>query len=136
MLGLTFLSKLDWGSYIISIAKAAPKKIGALIYSLKFLSHELALYIYKSTIHPCIEYEKCSQLNSSKCSQLNSSLGIALVDVLLNWLNWFHFLFLEGDLLVILIDCMIFLSPFLDVTKISMSTISLLTQLDSEILFL
>ena len=24
----------------------------------------------------------------------------------LNWLNWFHFLILEGDLFVILIDCM------------------------------
>ena len=30
MLGLTFLSKLDWGSYIISTAKTASKKIGAL----------------------------------------------------------------------------------------------------------
>ena len=29
MLGLTFSSKLDWGSYIISIAKTAFKKIGA-----------------------------------------------------------------------------------------------------------
>ena len=32
MLGLTFSSKLDWGSYIISIAKTASKKIGALIH--------------------------------------------------------------------------------------------------------
>ena len=31
MLGLTFPSKLDWGSCIISIAKTASKKIGALI---------------------------------------------------------------------------------------------------------
>ena len=30
MLGLTFSSKLDWGSYMISIAKAASKKIRAL----------------------------------------------------------------------------------------------------------
>ena len=30
MLGLTFPSKLDWGSYIISIAKTVSKKIGAL----------------------------------------------------------------------------------------------------------
>ena len=30
MLGLTFSSKLDWGSYIISTAKTASKKIGAL----------------------------------------------------------------------------------------------------------
>ena len=56
MLGLTFSSKLDWGSYIISIAKTASKKIGALIRSMKFLSPEVALYLYKSTIHPCIEY--------------------------------------------------------------------------------
>ena len=52
MLGLTFSSKLDWGSCIVSIAKAASKKIGAL----KFLSPEVALYLYKSTIRPCMEY--------------------------------------------------------------------------------
>ena len=56
MLGLTFSSKLDWGSYIVSIAKIASKKIGALIRSMKFLSPEVALYLYKSTIQPCIEY--------------------------------------------------------------------------------
>ena len=56
MLGLTFSSKLDWGSYIISIAKTESKKIGALIRSMKFLSPEVALYLYKSTIHPCMEY--------------------------------------------------------------------------------
>ena len=55
MLGLTFSSKLDWGSYIISIAKTASKKIGALIRSMKFLSPEVALYLYKSTIWPCME---------------------------------------------------------------------------------
>ena len=56
MLGLTFFSKLDWGFYIISIAKTASKKIGALIRSMKFLSPEVALYLYKSTIRPCMEY--------------------------------------------------------------------------------
>ena len=56
MLGLTFSSKLDWGSYIISIAKTASKKIGALICSIKFLSPEVAVYLYKSTICPCMEY--------------------------------------------------------------------------------
>ena len=56
MLGLTFSSKLDWGSYIVSIAKTASKKIGALIRSMKFLSPEVALYLYKSTIRPCMEY--------------------------------------------------------------------------------
>ena len=38
MLRLTFFSKLDWGSYIISFAKTASKRIGALIRSMKFLS--------------------------------------------------------------------------------------------------
>ena len=56
MLGLTFFSELDWGSYIVSIAKIASNKIGALIRSMKFLSPEVALYLYKSTIRPCMEY--------------------------------------------------------------------------------
>ena len=64
------------------------------------------------------------------------SIGITLVDVLQNWFNWFHFLFLEGGLLVILIDCMSFLSPFLDATRMSMSTVSFFAQLDSGILYL
>ena len=55
MLGLTFSSKLDWGCYIISVAKTASKKSGALIRSMKFLSPEVALYLYKSTISPCME---------------------------------------------------------------------------------
>ena len=56
IMGLTFSSKLDWVSYIISIAKTASKKIGALIRSMKFLSPEVALYLYKSTIRPCVKY--------------------------------------------------------------------------------
>ena len=56
MLGLTFSSKLDWGSYIISIAKTASKKIGALIRSMKFLSLEVDLYLYKSSIQSSMEY--------------------------------------------------------------------------------
>ena len=64
------------------------------------------------------------------------SIGIILVDVLQDWINWFQFLLLEGSLLVILIDCMIFLSPFLHVTRMSMSTVPFLEQLDSGILCL
>ena len=56
ILGLTFYSKLDWGSYIISIAKTASKEIETLIRSMKFLSPEVALYLYKYTIWPCMEY--------------------------------------------------------------------------------
>ena len=160
MLGLTFSSKLDWGSYIVSIAKAASKKIGALIRSMKYLSTEVALYLYKSTIWPCMEYcchvwagapscylELLDKLQKQIFRTVGPSLAASLetlahrrnvaslslfleVDVHLKWLNWFHFLILVGGLLVILIDCMIFLSPFLDVTRMSMSTVSFLTQLD------
>ena len=56
MLGLTFSSKLDSRSYVISIAQTASKKIGTLIHSMKFLSPEVALYLYKSAIRPCMEY--------------------------------------------------------------------------------
>ena len=49
MLELTFSSELDYGSYIICIAKTASKKVGALIRSVKFLSPEVALYT-------CMEY--------------------------------------------------------------------------------
>ena len=38
MLGLAFSSKLDCGSYIITIAKTALETIGVLIRSMKFLS--------------------------------------------------------------------------------------------------
>ena len=169
MLGLTFSSKLDWGSYIISIDKTASKKIGALIRSMKFLSPEVALYLYKYIIRPCMEYcchvwagapncymELLDKLQNEYAGLLVFqlllllnpwliikmwlasvfSIGITLVDVLQNWLNRFHFLFLEGGLLVILIDCMIFLSPFLDVTRMSTSTVSFLAQLDCRILCL
>ena len=149
MLGLTFSSKLEWGSYIISIAKTASKKIGALIRSMKFFSPEVALYLYKSTIRPCMEYcchvwagapscylELLDKLQKRICRIVGPSLAASLEPLahrqnvtslslfyrcyfgryaLQNWLNWFHFLFLEGGLLLILIDCIIFLSSFLDV---------------------
>ena len=52
--GMNFSSKLDRD--IISIAITAPKKIRALIRPMKFLSPEVAHYLYKSSIQPCIEY--------------------------------------------------------------------------------
>ena len=50
MAELSFSSKLYWRYYIISIAKTASKNIDALIRSMKFLSAEVALYFYKSTV--------------------------------------------------------------------------------------
>ena len=59
--------------------------------------------------------------------------SINLVDIHLNQLNWFHFLIFKGGLLVILMDSLIFLLPLFDVTRMSMSTVSFLAQLDSGI---
>ena len=56
MLGLTFSSKLDWSSCIISITKTASKKIVAVIYYMKFFTPEFTLYPYKSSIQSCMAY--------------------------------------------------------------------------------
>ena len=89
--GLNFSSKLDWGSYIISIAKTVSKKIGALIRSMKFLSPEFALYFSKSTIRPCMEYfchvwagapscylELLDKLQKRICGTVGPSLAVSL----------------------------------------------------------
>ena len=52
ILGLKFFSKLEWSSYIISIVKTPPNKIGVLICSLNFLSPDVSLCLCKSTIQP------------------------------------------------------------------------------------
>ena len=90
MLGWAFSSKLDWSSYIISIAKTASKKIGALIRSFKFLSQGIALYLYKCTIQSCIEYchvwagapscylELLDKLQKQICRTVGPSLAASL----------------------------------------------------------
>ena len=91
MLGLTFCSKLDLGSYIVSVAKTASKKIGALIHSMKFLSPEVALYLNKSTIRPYMEYfcdvwagapgcylELLDKLQKRICMTVGPSLAVSL----------------------------------------------------------
>ena len=59
-----------------------------------------------------------------------------MVDFHLNWLKLCHFLILAGGPRIILVDCMIFLSPFLDVIRMSMSAVFFLTQIQSGILCL
>ena len=75
MLRLTFSSKLDWGSYIISFTKS-----GALIHSMDFFSPEVALYLYKSIIGLCLGW--CSQLLLGIAKQLQkqvcSTIGLSL----------------------------------------------------------
>ena len=165
MLGLTFSSKLDWSSYIISIAKTASQKIVPLILYMKFLSPELCISIYlpyahawntaltsglmslvatgncqisQKNRHAILSLLHLPLLNHQLIAEMQRasvfSIYITFVNINLNWLYWFHFLSLEGGLLVILIDCMIFLSPFLYISRISMSTGSLLGQLGSGII--
>ena len=50
LLGLSFSSTLGRGPYIESVAKATSRKIGALIRSKSYLTPEVVLYLYKSTI--------------------------------------------------------------------------------------
>ena len=166
MLGLTFSSKLDWGSYIISIAKTASKKIGALIRSMKFLSPEVALYLYKSTIGPCMEYcchvwagapscylDLLDKLQKRICRIVGPLLAASLEPLAhrrnvasLSLFYRYYFGRCSSELAQLVplpfsrgrstrySDCMIFLSPFLDVTRMSMSTVSFLAQLNSGIL--
>ena len=87
MLGLTFSSKLDWGSKL---------DVASLCL----------LYRYY--------FGRCS-------SELAQLVPIP---------------FSRGGLLIILIDCMIFLSPFLDATRMSVSAVSFLAQQGCGILCL
>ena len=70
--------------YIISIAKTASKKIGALIRSLKFLSTEIVLYLYHTAMHRILSYlgwcpqlllELLDKLQKQICRTVGSSLA-------------------------------------------------------------
>ena len=56
ILRLSFSSKLDCGSYIISIVKTVSNKIGTLIRSMKFCPPEVSLCLFKSIIRLWMEY--------------------------------------------------------------------------------
>ena len=99
MLGSTFSSKLNLSSYIISIAKTASKKIGALIRSMKVLSPEVALYLYKCKIWPFMEYcchiwagapscslELLEKLQKPVCRTVVPSLAASLEPLAYRWI--------------------------------------------------
>ena len=122
MLGLSFSSKLDCSSYITSTAKTAPKKIEALIQSIKFCSSEVAPYLYESTMWlsnefcchawacvPTCYLDVLGKLQKQVCRTVDSWLAASLEPLAqcqnvaslglfyryyfgLNWPNWFHFL--------------------------------------------
>ena len=166
---MTFSSKQHWGSYIISIAKTVSKKIGALICSMKFLSPEVALYLYKSTKWPSMEYcchvwagapsyylELLDKLQKWICRTVGPSLA-ASVEPLAHCRNvaslslfcryYFGrcsselaqlvpFPYSRGRSALYSDRLHDFSVIFLDVTRMSMSKVSFLAQLDSGIVCL
>ena len=72
MLDLSFSSWSNWHSY-------NGASIGALIYSMRFLSPEVALYLSRSTMQPCIEY--CCHV----CAGIPSCCSGMLLNKLQKW---------------------------------------------------
>ena len=133
---------------------------------MKFLSPEVGLYLYKSTVRLCMEYyghlwsgaPSCylELLQKRLCRTVGPSLAASLETVAhrrnvaslslfcryyfgrcsSELVQLFPFPLLEEGPLVILIDCTIFLPLFRDVTTMSMSTVFFLAQLGSGILCL
>ena len=56
LLGLTFSNSLTWNEYVEAIAKSAAQKVGSLYRARAYLTPECILYLYKSSIRPCMEY--------------------------------------------------------------------------------
>ena len=131
---------------------------------MKFLAPEVALYLYKSIIYPCMVYcchvwagtpscylELLDKLQKRICRTVGPSLAVSLepfthhrnvVSLSLFYRYYFGRCSLElaqlvpvpfswRSLLITLIYCMMFLSPFLNVTRMSISTVFFLAQLGS-----
>ena len=98
-------------------------------------------YRFQSTIRPFIEYYCHVWAGAPRCY-------LELLDKLQKQICFYRYYFgrcsselvplpnSRRGLLVILIDCMIFLLLFLNVTKMSMSAVSFVTQLDWNSLFI
>ena len=123
----SLLSLPDWiGDLTLPLLLKLPSESCILICSMKFLSPNVVLYFSKSTIWPCMDTVAMSGLvflvATWNCwiSRYAELLVLHVLALLSSWLSWFHFLFLKGGLLVILMHYITFLSPFLDVTRMSM----------------
>ena len=150
-------SLLNWvGVLVLSLLlKLPPRKLESNSFYEVFFP-EVALYLYKFTVHPCMEYcchvwagatscflEFLDKLQKWICRTVGPSLATSLESLAhrrsVTSLSLFYrcyfgrcsselaqlvpLPFFVGGWLVILIDYMIFLSPFLDVTRMSMSTV-------------
>ena len=111
ILGLSFSSRLDWSYYNTSVAQSVSKKIIALIRPMKFLSSEVALYLYESIIPPCIKYccrvwrdalscylEMWDKLQKWICKIVGPSLAASLESLahcrnlaILSFFYWYYF---------------------------------------------
>ena len=130
---------------------------------MKFLSPEVVLYLYKSTIHRCMEYcchiwadapscylELLEKLQKRICRAVGLSLAASLEPVArhrnvasLSLFYRYYFVRCSSELAQLVplpfsqgrstyfSDCLIFLLPFLEVTRMPTSTVSFPTQLDS-----
>ena len=58
---------LLWPYIVVSMAETSFKNIGAIVFSIKFLSLEVALYLSKSTIRPYMEYSSHVWVGAPSC---------------------------------------------------------------------
>ena len=65
ILELPFSSKLDWGSYIVSVPQIVSKKTEALVHPMTFLSPEVFLYLFISSV--CLSAESCCHVWACAC---------------------------------------------------------------------
>ena len=83
---------------------------------MKFLYPEVNLYLYCINLPYGLTWNTFVMSGTPSCyfrmlDKLQKKMS-KTVDVHLNWVNWFQFLILVAGSHVILIGCMIFLSPF------------------------
>ena len=139
---LGWLSLLNWiGALTLSLLLKLSNRIGDLIRSMMLISPEVTLYLYKSTKRsgtPSCYLQLLDMLQKRICRTVGPSLAASLetlayrrnvASLSLFYRYYFRryyfelaqlvpFLYSRGSLLLVLIDCMIFLSLFLDVTRI------------------
>ena len=108
----------------LKLHKTASKKIRVLIHSIKFFSPEVALYLYKSTIQPCMEY--CCHIRAgAPCCHLE------LLDKVQKWICR-----TVGPSLVVSLKPLAHCQNVVSWSLFYRSTVSFLAQLDSGILSL
>ena len=79
---LSFSSKLDWGSYIVSLPKTASRKIGTQSSSMKFLSIDIVPCWYRYAKQSRIEYCCHIWVDAPSCS-MSTVFFLAQLDFVL-----------------------------------------------------